>query len=400
MQKIIFLSVFTILIMFPLSAQEELKSWELSGYITNMQTFQFQDIEKEWINDNLIHNRLNFTWYANNHWTFKTGLRNRIITGESLKLIPNYSTLLLNTDQGFMKLNKNVIDATSIILNMTIDRLYVQYESGKFSATLGRQRINWGKTFVWNPNDLFNAYSFFDFDYPEKPGSDALRLQYYTGTASSIELAANIKTIRNQTNSEKENKYTIAGLWRFNKWEYDFQILSGWFENRDLAFGAAWSGAIKSFDFKGELSYLHPTDNMQDTSGQFIASVYLAYMFPNTLNLQFEFLYTDIPADGISNFYQYYYQTLSVKTLSFTEYNLFGQIAYQITPLLTANFASMYYPKIKGYYIGPSIDYSFTDNLFMSLVIQSFEGETPNPVTGVKERKSATFVFLRLKWNF
>ncbi|MCF6239983.1 MAG: hypothetical protein L3J74_01410 [Bacteroidales bacterium] len=383
-----------------LFSQEELKNWELSGYITNMQTVQFQNIDSNWINDNLIHNRINFTWYPNDKWTFKIAMRNRIFTGESVKLIPGYADLLKDADQGFLNLNRNIIKAQSAVLNTTIDRLLLQYETGKFIATIGRQRINWGKTFVWNPNDLFNAYSFFDFDYPEKPGSDALRLQYYTGIASSVELAANIKTIKNQLGNTEENKYTIAALWRFNKWEYDFQILAGYFENKDITLGGAWSGSVKNWDFKGEFSYLYPDENMKDTSGQFIASIYLGYMFPNSLNLQFEFLYIDIPADGITNFYQYYYQPLSVKTLSFTEYNLFSQISYPISPLLNASFASMYYPKIKGYYIGPSVDYSFTDNLYMSMVVQSFSGETPNPVTGIKERNNATFMFLRLKWNF
>ncbi len=389
-----------ILISGKLYAQEELKKWELAGYITNMQIFQFQDIEGEWINDNLIHNRLNFTYYPNDKWTFKTSLRNRIFTGESLKIFPDYAGLIKNADQGYMKLNWNVIDAQSIILNTTIDRLYLQYETGKFSATLGRQRINWGKTFVWNPNDLFNAYSFFDFDYPEKPGSDALRLEYYTGIASSIQLAANIKSVITDSLGNKKDKYTLAGLWRFNKWAYDFQLLAGWYEADELAVGGGWSGAVQNIDFKAEFTYLHPTDNMKDTSGQFIASVYLGYMFPNSLNLQFEFLYTDIPSDGINNFLQYYYLPLSVKTLSFTEYNLFGQISYPVTPLLNASFASIYYPKIKGYFIGPTIDYSFTDNLFMSVVVQTFSGETPNPVTGIKERNNASFIYLRLKWNF
>jgi len=382
-----------------ISAQEELKKWEFAGYITNMQTVQFDDIQGEWTNDNLIHNRLNLKWYPNDKWTFKISLRNRIYTGESVKQTPNYGDQLLDSDQGFVKMDWNLIDAQSVIVNTMIDRLFLQYESGNFSATLGRQRINWSKTFVWNPNDLFNTYSFFDFDYPEKPGSDAIRLQYYTGIASSVELSANIKTIRNQL-QEDENKYTIAGLWRFNKWQYDFQILAGWFQNSELALGGGWSGAVKNFDFKGEFSYLRATDNMKDTTGQFIGSVYLGYIFANSLNLQFEFLYTDIPPDGITSFYQYYYQPLSVKTLSFTEYNLFGQISYPLTPLLNVSFAGMYYPKIKGYYLGPTIDYSFTDNLFFSIVAQTFSGETPDPITGIEARNNTTFMFLRLKWNF
>ncbi|MEN8122396.1 MAG: hypothetical protein ABFS35_18775, partial [Bacteroidota bacterium] len=355
-----------------------------------------------WLSDNLINNRLNFNWYPNDKWKFNLGLRNRIFTGESVKLIPEYDQLLLQSEQGWIDLSRNVINEQSVILNSSIDRIYLQYETGNFSATIGRQRINWGKSFVWNPNDLFNAYSFFDFDYPEKPGSDAIRLQYYTGMASSIELAAKISSYNVDTlNSDKEDqRMTLGALWRFNKWNYDFQLLTGIFEDNEFAIGVGWSGAIKSLDFKGEITYLYPFNNLVSVNEQLIASASLGYMFPNTLNLQFEFLYTDIASNGIQDFYQYYYMPLSVKTLSFTEYNLFGQVGYQITPLLTGNFAGMYYPKIKGYYIGPSFDYSFTDNLFSSIVIQTFSGETPDPVTGELVRNDATFAYLRLKWSF
>lgn len=401
MKHKIYLLLTTILFTINTFAQEEEKNWELNGYVTNMQSVQFEDVNGVWLNDNLINNRLNFNWYPNEKWKFNLGLRNRIFTGESIKLIPDYGELLIKSEQGWMDLSRNVINEQSIILNMGIDRIYLQYETGNFSATLGRQRINWGKSYVWNPNDLFNAYSFFDFDYPERPGADAIRLQYYTGMASSVELAAKVSSfIVDTITNKEEERITIGALWRFNKLNYDFQLLAGLLEGDELAIGGGWSGAIKSFDFKGELTYLHPKDNMSDSSGQFIASVSLGYMFPNTLNLQFEFLYTDIPADGINTFYQYYYQPLSVKTLSFTEYNIFGQVGFQVTPLLSANFAGMYYPKIKGYFFGPSFDYSFTDNLFTSVVVQIFSGEAPDPVTGEMVRNDATFAYLRLKWSF
>ncbi|MDF1548271.1 MAG: hypothetical protein P1P88_10650 [Bacteroidales bacterium] len=376
---------------FTLNAQDTLKKYEFGGYISNMQSIQFQDIQGDWINDNLIHNRLNFDWFPGENLSFKLGLRNRFFTGESLKLIPDYGSFITASELGYLDLSWNVIEEKSVIMNMNIDRLYFQYEKGDFSATIGRQRINWGKTFAWNPNDLFNAYSFFDFDYVEKPGSDAVRLQYYTSYVSSVELAAKI---------DKDEDITLAALWRFNKWNYDFQLLAGMLNSSEYAIGGGWSGAIKSLDFKGEFSYLHPKDNMSDTTGQFIGSVSAGYTFANSLSLTFEFLYTDIVGNGISDFYQYYYQPLSVKTLSFTEYNLFGQASYQITPLLSGTFACMYYPKINGYFLGPSFDYSFTDNLFASLVIQNFSGDMVDPITGDKNRNYATYAFLRLKWSF
>ncbi len=373
------------------NAQEEPEKYELGGYISNMQSVQFEDIHGVWINDNLIHNRLNFDWYLTNKLTFKMGVRNRVFTGESLKLIPDYGEFIGASELGIMDLNWNVISEQSVILNTNIDRLYFQYQTDKFSATVGRQRINWGKTFAWNPNDIFNAYSFFDFDYVERPGSDAVRLEYYTGMVSSVELAAKI---------DKNEDITVAALWRFNKWNYDFQTIAGILNSKEYAIGGGWSGAIKSLDFKGEFTYLHPKDNMSDTTGQFIGSVSTGYTFPNSFNLMFEFLYSDIPEGGISNFYEYYYQPLSVKTLSFTEYNVFGQASYQITPLLMGTVSCMYYPKIKGYFIGPTFDYSFTDNLFASVVVQTFSGEMKDPITLENNRLNATYAFLRLKWSF
>ena len=95
---------------------------------------------------------------------------------------------LIGTDQGWVDLSWNLLDEQSFFLNTTIDRLWVDLNYGKFQARIGRQRINWGQTLVWNPNDIFNVYSFFDFDYVERPGSDAIRLQYYPDSSSALNL--------------------------------------------------------------------------------------------------------------------------------------------------------------------------------------------------------------------
>jgi len=391
MKKLIILLTFFLVVSTTHAQEEKEKNYELTGYITNMQSVQFDSIKKNWINDNLIHNRLNFSWFVDEKITFEISVRNRLMTGESIKLIPNYADMLENGEQGLIDMNWNLIDEQSVLFNTNIDRLFFQYEADAFSLIIGRQRINWGKTFAWNPNDLFNAYSFFDFDYPEKPGSDAIRLQYYTGMASSIEVAVK---------ANKEEEITAAALWRFNKWKYDFQLMAGMLDENDYAVGGGWSGAIKNLDFKGEFTYLHPIDNINDTTGQFIASLSTGYYFENSLNIQLEFLYSDIPKGGISSFEQYYYQALTVKNLSFAEYNLFAQVGFQITPLLKTSLSGMYYPKLNGYFLGPTFDYSFTDNLYLSFVVQSFSAEFEDPVSAIKARKNATFAYLRLKWNF
>jgi hypothetical protein len=73
-------------------------------------------------------------------------------------------------------------------MHSNIDRMHLSYINGPWEVHAGRQRVNWGRTFVWNPNDLFNNYAFLDFDYEERPGVDALTAQYNWDYASSLEV--------------------------------------------------------------------------------------------------------------------------------------------------------------------------------------------------------------------
>jgi hypothetical protein len=385
MRYFIFLVLFTTSICQAKAQDYEKKNWSLDGYITNMQSMMAEELDGYWTNDNLIHNRINFYWYPAKSITSGIQFRNRIFTGEIVKYTEDYGKQIRQYD-GIENLSFNILDETSILFNSTIDRLWFSYEKGKFNATIGRQRINWGQTYVWNPNDIFNVYSFFDFDYIEKPGSDAIRLQYYPDWSSAAELAVSMN---------KDNAITAAGLYRFNVSGYDIQVMGGIFKEEDYVIGGGWAGNIGGMGFKGETSYFRSTDNFRDTTGMFMASVSAEYMFSNSLYLQFEFLYSDSPKSSISNFYEYYGGSLTVKKLSFTEYSFFTQVSYPVTPLLNATLAVMYFPKIEGYYFGPSIEYSLTDNLFFSFYIQSFSGELAD-----NNRQNFHLGFLRTKLNF
>ena len=203
-----------------LQAQDETgksRNWTLNGYVKYMQTISFQHIDKQWMTDNLIHNRLIFNWNITNNLTFNTHMRNRVFYGETVSNFPQYPDII-NQDYGLVNLTRNLFEGKSVFMNTTFDRLYLDYNLGKFQVTIGRQRINWGQSFVWSPNDLFNYYSFFDFDYEEKPGSDAVRIQFYPSYSSKLDLAVKIDSAK---------KVTAALLYRFNKWNYDIQLLGG-----------------------------------------------------------------------------------------------------------------------------------------------------------------------------
>jgi hypothetical protein len=375
-----------------LDAQTELKKWELNGYVSNLQSAMFEEIDSSrWNTENTIHNRLNFFWYPSKQIKLSLQARNRLIYGDFVESFPGYKEMI-DSDDGFLDLSENILDGQSYILNATLDRAYLQITQGDFEATIGRQRINWGQTFVWNPNDIFNTYSFFDVDYPERPGSDAVRLQYYTGYTSSVEISGKIN---------HNEKLTLAGLWRFSKWDYDLQMLGGIMNEQDYIGGIGWSGYIKNASFRGEAIYAHPMDNPGDTTGVFVVSVGGDYTFANSLFIQVEALYNQLPGNStIRGFESFYYQPLSAKRLSFTEYNFFVQASYPVTPLFNASLSGIYYPKYAGYFIGPNLTYSLTQNLKTSFIIQSFSGEFEQPGLQEKERRSVTMPYLRFKWSF
>lgn len=367
------------------SQEEKQRKWALNGYLTNMQSVMFEDVEKDWVSDNLVHNRLNFKWYISNSLTSSLEVRTRFIYGESLEYIPDYADLI-DVENGWLDLSGKIISRRSFLLHSAVDRLWLDFMKGKWQITAGRQRINWGQTFVWNANDIFNAYSFFDFDYPEKPGSDALRVQYYTGAMSKAEIAVK---------ADNNDKLTAAGLYKFNKWNYDIQVIAGMLAESDFIAGLGWAGNLWSAAFRGEAVYFHPEENPGDTSGIFVASAGIDYSFKNGLFVQAEFLYNQQKGDGINSFNQYYYMPLTAKNLSFTEHNLFVQASYPFNPLLNGTLSVMYFPEMEGFFLGPAASLSLKDNLELSLNIQTFHGKFSGG-----DAQDFTMSFLRLKGNF
>jgi len=378
---------------------------EFFGYINDMpsgiwlnqptSTFYWQ---------NILHNRMNFGWQINKNFRFDASARTRLLTGSSQMLDANQ----INADKGVVDMSWNVFGGENAILNMSLDRLNFTFEKNKISLTLGRQRINWGQNFVWNPNDIFNTYSFFDFDYPERAGCDALRAIYYHSAVSSSEFAVSLS---------HKNEITAAAMHRWNWKNFDFQVIGGvinaggtkFSQNNyadsvsylpaDLVIGGAWSGDIKGISCRGEFSYFHSLEKHSDWEAKntFTASVGLDYTFSNSLFLQTEALYNTINDENVllgNGIIGIYSQPLSAKNLSFAKWNIFTQATYPFSPRLNGSVSSIYYPDRKGGYAGFSIDYSLIQNLNLALFMQTFYiSLNPKPL-------ECFLGFVRLKYSF
>lgn len=380
--KKIFLPVLIVFIASSLvHAQDEDKLFSLKGYITTMQSAMFDSLSGPVSYNNLIHNRLNFRGYFSKNLTFGAEVRNRLFTGD-LPRSGDFYYDITGADNGWADMSWNIIRENSFFLNTTIDRLWLDLNFEKVQVCIGRQRINWGQTFVWNPNDIFNAYSFFDFDYAEKPGSDAVRLQYYPSSSSVFEMAVK---------AGKNGKMTAAGLYRFNKAGYDIQLLGGYSAGSDIVAGAGWSGPIGNASFRGEASWFYPASG--DHTGTIVATAGIDKIYANNSMLQMQVMYSNQHME-LNDFNSFYSGNLSAKDLAFSEFSAFGSFTWAATPLFNASISAMWFPDLKGYFAGPTIDYSIAENLDFTLLWQHFD----SIISGIRTR--INLAFLRIRYSF
>ncbi len=367
---------------------------DFKGYVKFLHSLNYYDLGDEWLTDNLIHNRLEIRYYPMEGLSFEVGVRNRFFYGETIKkgqqLIPGY-TDLLTADVGFLDLSFNWAGGNPgdfYLINTSIDRLFVDYTAGDWQFQLGRHRINWGQNLVWNPNDVFNAYSYFDFDYEERPGTDAVRVQYYTSYTSSAELVYQL--------GDSIDAMSFMGLYRFNKWNYDVQFMGG-FSKGDIILGTGWSGDIKGGGFRGEFTYFEPKDAIFTGQGQLVASISGDYTFRSSLYLHASYLYNSKGTKGkagIPNPSVIFNQT-SAKFLTLSRGSAFGQIGYQITPLFRGDFAAIVNPYDRSWFIAPAIAYSLSNNIELFFIGQVFSGEE-----GTEFGDLGQFYNVRFKWSF
>ena len=366
-------------------------NWMMRGYVKGLSIMQTLGEEGEVSLENVLHNRFDFNWYISDKFKFTAGMRNRVIVGNNIALIPDYVDYV-SRDNGYMDLSWVWADTNSWIGITQFDRLMLDFTTGNLQITLGRQRINWGQSFVWNPNDLFNTYSYFDFDYEERPGSDALRIQYYLGMSSKLELS---------TSLNRDKKITSVGLYRFNTGGYDLQFLGGVYTETDWVIGGGWSGSIRGGGFSGELTYFHPMEGNDEANGKVTATLHYDYTFRSSLNLQFEALYNGFgQADLSSGIGDLVFQDLSPKNLFPTKLAFFGSGSYNVTPLFTAMLSAIYGPEGQFFYIGPTLTYSLSNTMELAAVGQYYSSDDVFNEEGEKLVTNGAALFVRFKWSF
>ena len=358
---------------------------ELNGYIKDIQsTYFIQKIDSN-ASMNLIHNRLNFKFTISPKISARLEIRNRIFYGEQVKLIPNFGKTI-NEYNGLLNLSHLWIDEKSFVAHSVIDRMLVQYADEKWDIKIGRQRINWGINNIWNPNDIFNAYNFLDFDYEERPGNDAIRIQRNLNNNSVLEFA--------YKPGKYKDEHTAAFLYKVNKWNYDFQFLGGIYQT-DYVLGGGWAGNIKEAGFKGEFSYFIPKRNTFETLETVSFSIMADQTFENDWYVSIAGLYNSNPTNVFAASESFNNSNLSAKLLFPFRYNFYTTIMKTISPIASCNFSFIYSPEKNTLILVPTYAWNVATNFDLDFIAQSFFAEQNNSYKNL-----ITEIYIRGRWSF
>ncbi len=371
-------------------------SWDeftLRGYVKDLVGLHRTDphlVEPGLRLSNTIHMRQNLRWYPTYTLTgaleVKTQFAALLIENEALDGIEPAAEGVPEFGQArYFDWSWTPIDQEDVTLMTTIDRAWIDWYAGQTQVTAGRQRIAWGTNLAWNPIDLFNPYSPLDFDNEEKPGTDGLRFQYYTGPSSKVEVAV--------APAEEFEKSVAAVLVKINKWRYDLHFLAGR-RGRGTVVGTAWAGQIRGGGFRGEALYTYPDEDSHVLDPYVVAGVSGDYTFPNSFYLLGEVLLnqrgTTGPAGGL-----HWATAIAEGELTPARTSLFGQVALNITPLIRGGISGILNPHDRSWYIGPSIDQSLATDLDFTAIALIFGGDE-----GTEFGDLGQMLFLRLKMSF
>jgi len=363
------------------------KPYSLNGYVKYLSQEVFPESgSAAW--DHLVHQRFNFEYRWADAFSFNAGMRNRLMWGDSLD-IHGFEDLV-STDSGYFDLSWNWLNEDNVLGNTTLDRLYLNWQARSWKVRAGRQRINWGMATLWNPNDLFNVYSMFDFDYEERLGTDAVLVSRSLGFASRVDAILGIGDDWDET--------SLAGRYRFNASGFDLQVIGGK-QRVNLVIGTGFSGSLWGAGLNGEISYFHPyVDEWGDVEQEqtTVATLETDYSMTGRRNLTLKasVLFISNP-ENFGNTMIYLNKPLTAKTLSFTRWTGYGDLSFDITALSRQIVGAAAYDD-GSWFLTATNAYSLADDWQLMLVWQHFDG----PSNSQFGENPADIIFGRVRWSF
>lgn len=362
------------------------QSLQAGGYLVLQPVhIQSEDIQSREVNswwDYRFQQRLNLGLELTEELSLVSESRLRFFAGDLVRQVPDYARIIA-ADDGLVKAGWLLTERSDWFMHLMADRLYLAYTTENVTLTAGRQRIHWGLGMLTNPNDVFNVYSLYDFDHPERPGTDAVRLQYYLDWSEHIEIAFS---------PNRDNVYlsTAGILYAFNRREVDYQVLAGVYQKK-IFLGGGWAGSLLNAGFKGEITSYWSGNPFQHDVVTLVAAVSAEYMFGSGLFVVSEVVWNSLPgrATGIL------FTDLRPDSPTLTQWQGALSISKQLNPLVTAGATVVGYPDERAVFFSPTLTLSLHEDLDFSLVMQRIVASDASVFAG-----NASVTAFALRYNY
>lgn len=350
---------------------------DFGGYIKNLQAAVFIEPDDAWQIGNVWNMRLNTRIFLSDQITWTMG-------GNTIFIYSNGMDYFTEHEAGrYAEIEARDISlgyvGNSYLAGTFIDRNYFEYMGDSISVSIGYQRINWGMNLIWNPNDIFNAYSFYDFDYEERPGILSLRCRLYTSPLSSLDAVISADDI-------------YGALYRTNAKGFDFQFLGGYGDD-EIILGTGFAGQLFKGGFRAELTMFIDQEDTFD----YIGAVTGDYTFKNGLYLHLGFLYNTygLKENALLNKLDPVYDN-PVKNLSAGRSLFMLEVSRIFTPLLTGTVTCFFNILDNSFFLSPAIVYSIFEDLELIFISQLNFGGSLDEYSGDLGKA----FFFRARWSF
>jgi hypothetical protein len=299
----------------------------------------------------------------------------------------------------------NIRQSEHLQADFFIDRFNAEGYMGSLSFVLGRQRIAWGSGFFWNPTDVFNPYGPLALDPEDRPGVDALRLDYQLGTVSSVTIAHAVADKPWYYREYADHAATVvrAGT---GLGSYDLHVMAA-FDRRERTLGLDLTGYLGGAGIHLEAAYVRSplrVDTVDDPELGAPGDIYgslswseivagLDYGLGDGTNLQLEWFHNTGGTTEPDR-----YTPLAVvqgRLLAVGRDYAVGSLSRPITPLFTGRLVALLNVPDGSAALVPGLDWSASQNVRLMLGAQFFTGPDrsefgPLPVIG--------YAFLRLSF--
>lgn len=344
------------------AADDTQGSVEISGYYKNLLASSrtlasYSPQQSYWVDLNRL--RLELKGDLGARTRFDVQYDNEVFFGSYVETSQFAAQKKLSTGNYF-DLRQVYVDNNSVFARHGLYRAYVDTRLKQADLRIGRQRVAWGSGLFWSPVDIINPFDPTQIEREERPGVDAILIDWDYDQLSRISLAyaAHASPVRE----------TMAGRWRTNRAGFDLGLTAGQFRNEDMV-GFDFAGQWKSIGLRGEY-----TQTSSPVDGSYQRAVLSAdYTAPNTLSMFLELYYNGQGRTGPSS-YQFS-RLLNGEIQNLARNYLGTMVAYDFTPLV----------KWQNYYIRNLDDgseflysrlvYSAKENIEWSAGAQLFNGK-------------------------